>query len=77
MPIYDYLCVKCGHEYEGFFSPGETVTQTFDCPHGCGHTGDKLPPLTSYRGNFGGGSTPKRPNAHMKQTAFNFDKEKK
>ncbi len=56
---------------------GQESPRTVDCPHGCGATGDKLPSSATYRGNFGGGSTPKRPNAHMKQTAFNFDKEKK
>lgn len=49
MPIYEFLCKKCGLKFEKLFSR-MTADQT--CPCECGHTADRL--LSTFSHSFAG-----------------------
>jgi putative FmdB family regulatory protein len=69
MALYDFLCDQCGHQFEQTASFEE---RTVECPHECGFSATRLPPLIGgYTGNMGGASTrPKNSTAMKKATVF-------
>jgi len=64
MPLREYLCGSCGHQFESFKSGSNPEDyQTDPCPH-CETPADLLPALIGgYQGNMGSGST--RPKNSM------------
>lgn len=75
MPLYDFLCGSCGHIFTELVPSDVTK---FDCPHECGQTAERLPPLIGgYQGNTGSASTrPKNSGAMKRATVFTGNKDK-
>ena len=56
MPIYEYLCLKCGHQFDNLELPSESGNA--QCPHCESYNCEKL--LSAHGGyqmSSGGGST--------------------
>jgi putative FmdB family regulatory protein len=62
MPLYEFLCTKCGHEFEERTGYDAEAVQ---CPHCDSYKTEKLPSLIGgYRGDMGSASTtPKQARA--------------
>jgi len=64
-PMYDFLCLDCGHKFEDILSdPDESV----NCTQCESNRTEKLFPLIGgYQGSFGGGSTSPRNHGSFKK----------
>lgn len=67
MPIYEYLCGHCGHQFDEI----RAIENSSHSECRCGDFAEKLPSAGSYTGNFGSGSTAPRHKRPIKKK-FNF-----
>lgn len=58
MPIHEFICDQCGHQFEEFFRQTEKIPNRTECPHCETKTATRLPSAHGgYSMSSGGSST--------------------
>lgn len=72
MPLHDFICTDCAHQFEEFFRPGEPVPNKTTCAHCDTNTAERLPSAHggyAIRGNNSASVTPKGSKSFKRSTS--------